>query len=82
MPLILLIRRAFFFNVFYLMYEDLLNSSVGNLALEQPCRMAFGKMAFGNNVGKGENAHSQHFLLFPQCFYHCDLHLICCMQML
>ena len=21
-----------------------------------------------NNVGKGENAGNQHFLLFPQCF--------------
>ena len=24
--------------------------------------------AFENIVGKGENAGSQHFLLFPQCF--------------
>ena len=23
---------------------------------------------FENNVGKGENAGNQHFLLFPQCF--------------
>ena len=26
-----------------------------------------GKEAFKNIVGKGENAGSQHFLLFPQC---------------
>ena len=25
------------------------------------------KKAFGNTVGKGENAGNQHFLLFPQC---------------
>ena len=26
------------------------------------------KAAFENIVGKGENAGSQHFLIFPQCF--------------
>ena len=25
-----------------------------------------------NNVGKGENAGNQHFLLFPQCFQKCS----------
>ena len=28
-----------------------------------------GNKAFENIVGKGENAGSQHFLLFPQCFF-------------
>ena len=26
------------------------------------------KQPFENTVGKGENAGTQHFLLFPQCF--------------
>ena len=26
------------------------------------------KKPFENNMGKGENAGNQHFLLFPQCF--------------
>ena len=29
------------------------------------------KIAFENNVGKGENAGYQHFLLFPLCFLLC-----------
>ena len=27
-----------------------------------------GKQAFENTVGKGEIAHNEQFLLFPQCF--------------
>ena len=27
------------------------------------------KKSFENNVGKGENAGDQYFLLFPKCFY-------------
>ena len=27
-----------------------------------------GKQAFENTVGKGEIAHKEQFLLFPQCF--------------
>ena len=30
--------------------------------------MTLKKESFKNNVGKGENARNQHFLLFPQCF--------------
>ena len=30
--------------------------------------MTLKKKALENIVGKGENAGSQHFLLFPQCF--------------
>ena len=30
--------------------------------------MTHSKRAFENNVGKGENASYQHFLIFPQCF--------------
>ena len=26
------------------------------------------KKPFENNVGKGENAGNQHFLVFPKCF--------------
>ena len=44
---------------------------------------------FENIVGKGENAGSQHFLLFPQCFLTIPkiisvfkLHLFYCLQML
>ena len=31
------------------------------------------KNAFGNIIGKGENAGNQHFLLFPLCFLPCHL---------
>ena len=30
--------------------------------------MPLRKEAFGNILGKGENAGNQHFLLFPKCF--------------
>ena len=30
--------------------------------------MTMKKKPFENNVGKGENAGNQHFLLFPHCF--------------
>ena len=32
----------------------------------QKLKTVFGRIE--NNVGKGENAGYQHFLLFPQCF--------------
>ena len=34
------------------------------------------KKAFENIVGKGENAGSQHFLLFPRCFIHSQTNFI------
>ena len=45
--------------------------------------------AFGNIVGKGENAGNQHFLLFLQCFmsypkrayFFPEAHSICCLRM-
>ena len=33
-----------------------------------PTLMTLGEKPFEKIVGKGENAGSQHFLLFPQCF--------------
>ena len=30
--------------------------------------MTLKKKPFENMVGKGENAHNQHYLLFPRCF--------------
>ena len=47
------------------------------------------KKPFENDVGKGENAGNQHFLLFPQCFLpyqrqksSFELLLLCRLQML
>ena len=47
------------------------------------------KEPFENNVGKEENADTQHFLLFPQCFLFYQEQIlpfgspfICCLQML
>ena len=37
----------------------------------QKLKFAFGRVE--NNVGKGENAGYQHFVLFPQCFQNASL---------
>ena len=51
--------------------------------------MTLYKKTFENNVGKGENAGNQHFLLFPQFFLSFPQqiliflsHLFCRLQML
>ena len=40
--------------------------AVDKLILAEKLKFVLGRVE--NNVGKGENAGYQHFLLFPQCF--------------
>ena len=69
--------------------------SVFKRLVQQTCKIQglFGKglrkKPFENNVGKGQNAGNQHFLLFQQCFQYFPsqisnilTHLFCCLQML
>ena len=57
-----------FFSTFYqtTKFKSCPNSKRDNLNVTKTAKFVFDRIE--NNVGKGENADYQHFLLFLQCF--------------
>ena len=64
------------------------NAKLNSLTTQSRLLVTLKKKPFENNVGKGENACNQNFLLFPQCFLPIPkrisvvrLHSFCRLQM-
>ena len=77
------------FSIFHNIFKGVLLQGPELLTTQSRLLTTLGRKAFENNVGKGENAGNQHFLLFPQCFLPFQtktaifgLHLFCRLQML